>query len=508
MSKKQGSVFAALLLIALPLTAAAPQYGANAASMFVDPITEPWDCDPPSLVPANRCYSGSVQGNGSPFGDYVPAGATGVGVSIVAPKGSDLYWIGGAFGPAGPGSGYQNGGDNFVIFHSPNTHNGRRAQGGTLTLMNDMVRPDDSGFWAVGGFHFYEPLARWIIATVTTYPTGNQNTMTDIVFYAGESFSAYTGYSWRPIVHFKMDPGNRGSLTDYGVRWHYQGNHWLEDPSDPSRWIGVVPWTNLAEGGVRGSAPAVLDFSQESVPGVGIKLCLGFRNLDTSDPRVIAGSNSQHDFYCYHEADGPYTQRPIDPATGLPAKPARMVGDFVRSVAKVTTTQGTHGEIWLTTLNATPLWCADPGNRALLGYGSEDDCALDRNFCGSYLTDPGLYLYNRANLLSGKTEKIRYFEWNLSTLWKVGSARELNNDLTGLFGSTRGWPSPQGDHGNHYFGILRYDWNEFLADGTHKEGLYVGVKRSHCLEPLSIPGFWMTQRWHGNGSAFLNLLEQ
>lgn len=248
----------------------------------------------------------------------------------------------------------------------------------------------------------------------------------------------------------------------------------------------------------------MLDFSEEDTPGIGIQLCLGFKKgLDMSDPRARPGFSSQYDFYCYREAEKtPVSSRP-KLTGGAYALPAKMFGDLARSVAVVNTSYGTHGEVWLSNAGITPLWCADASNRALLGYGSESECAIDRSWCGPYLNN-SQYLTNRLNLANGTTARIRYSEWDLNTLWKVGSTKELDNDLTGLFGSTRGWPSPLGDHGSYAVFIARYDWNEFLVDGSHKEGLWVTRKRSFCFEPWN----WGNARYGGIGSSFLNLLEK
>jgi len=156
-------------------------------------------------------------------------------------------------------------------------------------------------------------------------------------------------------------------------------------------WIGVMSWTNLdGSGPLRGASPALLDFSQEDNPSVGIQLCLGFQDgLDMSDPRARQGFSSQYDFYCYREAEkGTWytsttevTARPTL-AGGGEALPARLNNDFVRNTALVRTSYGTHGEIWSASYNVSTKWCSDASNRALLNYSSEDECALARNFCG------------------------------------------------------------------------------------------------------------------------------
>lgn len=515
-------------LLTLPLVAASPIYSANAAAVTdVDPITENWNCNSPSIVPSSRCYFGNVQGNGAPYGDIQPVAGVIVQIGFPAPQwdnpttASFIYWMGGAdnFGFDGPGSTYT-GGDNFVVWRTPNTHNGRRAQGGTVTLMNDQVRPDgihlggnfvaasgsNAAFWLGGGFQWDSDIGKWRIAAAATYPTGNPSTFTDITHYIGDSSSGYQNYTWRDIVNFRFNPSNPTPTTHYGIYWSYQGRSMAKDPNNQYRWIGSISWSNFTSGSFagRGSAPAMLDFSQAGTPGIGVQLCLGFqKGLDMSDPRARLGFNNQYDFYCYREAEkAPVTTRP-KLTNGALALPASMFGDLTRTVAVVNTSYGTHGEIWLSSASATPLWCADSANRALLGYSSESQCALDRAWCQSFL-DNTLYLNNRLNLAGGTTDRIRYSEWNLSTLWKVGTLKDLDNELTGLFGSTRGWPSPRGDHGSYAVFLTRYDWNEFLGDGSHKEALYVARKRSICLEPWN----WGNARYGGIGSSYLNLIEK
>lgn len=410
--------------------------------------------------------------------------------------------------------------------------------------MEDETRPDDGGFWAVGGFLWHLGFSSFLMPTVTVYPTGNQNTLTDIVFYLGESFSGFQNWSWTPIVHFTMNPSDRTATDDYGVRWHFQGTHFVEDPANPSRLIGMVPWTNLEGSGPRrGSSPAIIDLSTADDPGVGVQLCLGFEPLDpnqggfTADPHVRDGFHPAYDFYCHWEEDvtnfsvnagqpgngdsvvqsgNPVTRRPVA-AGGSEALPYRAVANFVRSVSIVTTSSGTQGEIWRVQMHLPERWCDDPNNVALGGYqgrqgpngemfSAAQDCSISRNGCGIYLSDTywNEYLENRDNLLDGTTERLRYAEWSTATLLRAGAWNELDNDLQGLFGSTEAFPSPAGDHGNHYWAPLRVDWGETLIDGTHKEGLYVNVKRSICQEPW----WWGNPRWGGNGKFFLNLLEQ
>jgi len=527
-------VVLAALAAAPPARAASPTYGASAANVtHADSITEGWNCNSPSIVPADRCYAGSLvsggggyrkQGNGAPYGDSIPAAATWAGLTIPAPQYDNpatatyILWVGnvGNWGDAatsgGPGSSYQNGGDNFVIFRTPNTHAGRRASNGTLTLMNDVVRPDDGGFWVAGGFIHDTNFGMWLLPAASNWPTGNQGTFTSTRFFVGVSSNGYSGYTWRKIVDFEFNPGNRAASNDYGTRWNFQGNQFVKDTANGSRWIGIVPWSNLdGSGFLRGSAPAMIDYSQAGNPAIGIQLCLGFEPLDPYqggaqlDPRVRDGFGTQYDFYCYREADVATTvkKRPLKVGGGE-AQPARPFTDFVRSFARVTTSFGTHGEAWLSTYNVAEKWCSNATNRATYGYTSESQCALVRNACGPFLTDQSLYLNNRANLLGGTTERPSYYEVSLTTLWRVGSAKFLVNEPAGPPIPVPAWPSPQGDHGDTYLNLTRYDWNEFQSGGLHKEALYVGFKRSHCIEPWD----WGNQRWMGTGTAFLNLLEK
>ena len=409
----------------------------------------------PSLVPAARCYNGNVQG----METGAPVNGSTYNFGDVTSNAGVITWVvpGGGF-YNGPGSGYLNGGDNFIIFQSPDTHDGRRGNN-TMTLMNDMVRPDDGGFWGVGSLNVRN--GSYDLVTNASYPTGNQGTITDTVIWLGRSPSGYHNYTWTKLVTFKQTPTNRGGSHDYGVR--VVGVITSPDPANSQQWTGVWNWTEFdgpggyGGDGLRGAGPAKIDFSQEGVPGVGVQLCLGFKNLDSSPY-----PGDKFDYYCYHEGDV-VDQRPVDPLTGQPALPSRALTDFVGFRRVTTTTGGAHAEVWWQSEGTQqgPLWCDDASNRALLGYtagpnpvfgGSytaQENCSLDRSFCGSYLTDPALYRNNRNQLQSGTPDYLSYQEWSTKLVLAHGIRlppqqrphRALQLDERLAFGQRR--PRPQ-----------------------------------------------------------------
>lgn len=539
------AMFVVSLAVAWPVEAGLPQYGAVAANTNdTDPITENWNCSTAvgSVTPPSRCYSGDllpsgfrIQGNGTPYGDSQAVADVHAAIGWPAPAGNDpvngsfILWLGDAgYGNGGPGTAYTvdstGPGDNFVIWRTPNTHDGRRAQSGTTTLMNDMVRPagihratvgggmqfvpEEPGkkaFYVPGGFQYDTAQGKWLIMSEATYPYGN-HAATDTTIYIGESLNGVNNYTWRPIVNFRFKPTDPTGPAHYGVRWTPQGRSLVKDPFNSSRWIGVTGWSINESGLVtgRGTAPAMIDFSQSTNPAIGIQYCVGFENgLDMSDPKARQGFTNDYDFYCYREADKDLAvkTRPLL-ISGAEALPAVMFGNF-GTIALVNNSGGFHGEIWTTSPDESPLWCAVPSNRALPGYGysTEDECALARHWCVGFLNSDQ-YLANRT--AGANTNRLIYREWSPTTLWLVNDKsikKELENDLFGLGDSTLGWPSPQGDHVNSYWAVSRFDWPQETALG--KNLMYVSRKRSICFEPLQ----WGNIKYGGLGSSVLNLEE-
>lgn len=238
-----------LLLVALPLAAAAPQFTVAAAHYAFSSHSSNWGCDTESEVEVN-CKS-----------DYPPPSYTFMHQAYYTEDPITGTYVGWFDGGARDNGFRNTRGDNPVTF----LLNG--PQGGTHTLRQSYLKVDsqlgcvhnETGGdcqWESDDTMWGDPSAGLdaFYALVFVVDNGHLGEVQDEWFLAGESSNGVSDFTWHE-VYYSSRPTAHGS----GSAHLFNKHHFAQDPNDSSRWIGLVSWTfNDGSSGFSGTTPVYL----------------------------------------------------------------------------------------------------------------------------------------------------------------------------------------------------------------------------------------------------------